>query len=66
MKTNFENSYRRLKEIVYSDDNKAHHRVALTRCIGLVKTQYFETQVARSKLRIKEFDAMFNHVNKIK
>ncbi len=63
---NFENSYKRLKEIVYSERNKPENKLALSRCIDLVKKQFYETQVVRSVLKVQEFDNMANHVRKIK
>lgn len=63
---NFENSYNRLKEIVYNERNRPEDKPALLKCIDLVKTQFYERQVVRSVLKVKEFENMVNHVHKIK
>lgn len=63
---NFENSYKKLKEIVYNERNRPENKLALIRCIDLVKKQFYETKVVRSVLKVKEFENMMNHVHKIK
>lgn len=66
MKNNFEISYNRLKEIVYSSDNKEKHQKPLLNCVELVKKQYYEHSIPKSVLKIKEFEDMQNHIIKIK
>lgn len=66
MKNNFEISYNRLKEIVYSSDNKEKHQKSLLNCVELVKKQYYEHSIPKSQLKVKEFDDMKLHINKIK
>lgn len=63
---NFENSYNRLKEIVYNESNRPKNKPALLKCIDLVKKQFYERQTVRSVLKAKEFENMVNHVHKIR